>query len=199
MPLTDEQGEEIVLMARDVLERFTKKNDIEIPQKWDKNFLNDKRGVFVTLKKDDLLRGCIGFPYPIKSLGTAVIESTIHAAAHDPRFSRVNEDELPRIMVEVSVLSPPEQVRVSNPVHIPSMINIGVDGVIISANGTSGLLLPQVATESKLSPDEFLSEACIKAGLIPDSWLTNNVTVQKFQAEIFSEISPKGTVRRKTL
>lgn len=59
--------------------------------------------------------------------------------------------------------------------------------MIISAGNYSGLLLPQVATEFGLGPEDFLSETCVKAGLMPDAWLSGRVVVQKFQTEIFSE------------
>ncbi len=200
MSLTDQQGREVVGLARRTLEQFTVGEEPEIPRAWAEEHLNQKRGVFVTLKnRDNSLRGCIGFPYPVKALGAAVVEATVSAAARDPRFRRVSEDELPGILVEASILTVPRRLSVKSPTELSRWVRVGVDGLIVSADGLSGLLLPQVATEFKLSPEEFLSQASMKAGLLPDSWLSKNTTVQVFQAEIFSEESPRGSVVRETL
>src|SRR5215470_19233180 len=101
MSLSDQQGREVVALARQTLERFVLGEALESPGAWEQGPLNEKRGVFVTLKKrgDNSLRGCIGFPYPVKELGDAVVEATMAAAAHDPRFPRVSASELPEIMI----------------------------------------------------------------------------------------------------
>jgi uncharacterized protein (TIGR00296 family) len=200
MSLTDQQGREVVGLARRTLEQFTSGVEPQIPGAWPEEHLNQKRGVFVTLKnRDSSLRGCIGFPYPVKPLGAAVVEATVNAEAHDPRFPRVSEGELPGILVEASVLTVPRKLKVTRPTDLPQQVRVGVDGVIVSADGLSGLLLPQVASELRLSPLDFLSETCMKAGLLPDSWLRADTTVQVFQAEIFSEESPRGSVVRERL
>jgi uncharacterized protein (TIGR00296 family) len=76
------------------------------------------------------------------------------------------------------------------------MVRIGTDGLMISRSGFSGLLLPQVATEYHMDPAEFLSQACLKAGLPPDSWLDSDTSVQTFQADVFGETKPHGKVER---
>ena len=155
------------------------------------------RGAFVTLKnRDGSLRGCIGFPYPVKELGEAVVEAAMSAAAYDPRFPRVEPAELDGLLVEVSALTKPEKVECSSPKELPKHVRVGVDGLIVSNSMTSGLLLPQVATEYGLSAEEFLSSTCLKAGLRADSWLTDKIIVQRFQAEVYSETSPRGKVKR---
>ncbi|MBI3023994.1 MAG: TIGR00296 family protein [Thaumarchaeota archaeon] len=188
MTLTREQGSELVQMARNALEGFVMNDKITIPDRWDNDYLNEKRGVFVTLnRKDGSLRGCVGFPLPTKPLGAATIEATVAAAAKDPRFPRVEGNEVPNLSVEVSVLTEPEVISVPKPTEYPGSVRVGEDGLIISAGSYSGLLLPQVATEFGLGPEDFLSETCVKAGLMPDAWLSGRVVVQKFQTEIFSE------------
>jgi uncharacterized protein (TIGR00296 family) len=201
MSLSDQQGREIVALARKTLERFVERGEIpKAPETWPGDYLNQKRGIFVTLKGgDNSLRGCIGFPYPVKVLGNAVLEATIAAAASDPRFPEVSELELPCISIEASVLTFPQELDTTNPLELPKKVRIGVDGLMVSADGLSGLLLPQVATELSLSPAEFLSEVCMKAGLLPDTWLRKNTSVQTFQAEVFSEVSPGGNVVRERL
>ena len=76
------------------------------------------------------------------------------------------------------------------------MVRIGTDGLMITSPGPGGLLLPQVATEYHMGPEEFLSQTCVKAGLMPDAWLTDRLTLHRFQAEIFAEVSPRGEVKR---
>ena len=195
MTVTREQGLELVLMARNALEEFARNDRVTIPDRWDNDYLNEKRGVFVTLKKTDgSLRGCVGFPFPTKPLGAATIEATVAASAKDPRFPRVEGIEVPNLSVEVSVLTQPQVISVSKPTEYPGSVRVGEDGLIISSGNYNGLLLPQVATEFGLGPEDFLSETCVKAGLMPDAWLSGRVVVQKFQTEIFSEEAPSEEV-----
>jgi len=155
-------------------------------------FLKSHRGAFVTLTNPDgSLRGCIGVPYPVKPLGEAVVQAAVGAASHDPRFPRVTAAELDSLKVEVSALTAPETL-LCNAADLPDHVRIGTDGLIVTGLGRSGLLLPQVATELELAPDDFLSLTCEKAGLLPDTWLTPDVEVKRFQAEVFSEATPRG-------
>jgi uncharacterized protein len=195
--LTKEQGEELVRLARRTVDAFVRGEDIATPEARTEPFLQEERGTFVTLKRlNGELRGCIGFPYPVKRLGEAIVEAAMSAAAYDPRFPRVEPRELDRLLVEVSALTPPEKVEYNSHKDIPKHVRIGVDGLIISAPGRSGLLLPQVATEYNLSPEEFLTQTCLKAGLPADAWITDKIIVQRFQAEVFTETSPRGKVKR---
>ena len=163
-------------------------------------FLSEKRGVFVTLNRaesgGERLRGCIGFPYPVKQLGEAVVEAAIAAGTEDPRFPPVEQAELGEIVVEVSVLTPPRPLETPTRIDAPKHVKIGRDGLIVSRSYASGLLLPQVATEFGLGPQDFLSETCLKAGLTPDAWLDESTSIQVFQAEIFAEARPRGDVKR---
>jgi uncharacterized protein len=199
MALTQEEGAELVHMARRSVvalvrgQRTMGEDDLDNAPP----YLQEERGVFVTLKTlDGGLRGCIGYPYPVMPLGEAVVEAAVSAASRDPRFPEVTADELDAILVEVSALTRPEPIEYSSPKELPKLIRIGKDGLIVSSRGASGLLLPQVATEHGMSPEDFLSNTCLKAGLMPDAWLTGDTKVQRFQAEIFSETSPSGDVTR---
>jgi uncharacterized protein (TIGR00296 family) len=160
-------------------------------------------GVFVTLNKLEgsghTLRGCIGYPYPLKDLLTAVMESAVNAAFEDPRFPPVSRNEADSILVEVSVLTPPETIKADHPKDIPGEVMVGRDGLIISSGYRKGLLLPQVAVEWGWDSEEFLAQCCFKAGLPPDSWLLEGTEVQRFQAIIYSEDSPRGRVSRHEL
>jgi hypothetical protein len=197
LPLTNQQGEELVRIARTTVDSFVRGDDIAQAEVGDGPYLREVRGAFVTLKNPDgSLRGCIGFPYPIKELGEAVVEAAMSAAAYDPRFPKVEPRELDGLLVEVSALTRPEKMEQSSPKELARHVRIGVDGLIVSNAAASGLLLPQVATEYKMSPEDFLSNTCLKAGLPADAWLTDKIIVQRFQAEVFSETSPRGKVKR---
>jgi hypothetical protein len=122
-------------------------------------------GAFVTLKERGELRGCIGTTEGRGPLCAAVRDMAIAAAVRDPRFRPVTREELPRVTIEISVLSPLR--RVSG----PAGVDIKKHGVVVEYNGRSGVFLPQVARETGWSRDVLLSELCEqKAGLPRDAW-----------------------------
>jgi uncharacterized protein len=201
LTLPNDVGTSAVRLARESIEaRVAGKKANPAPKE---KIFNEPRGVFVTINRaenaPDRLRGCIGFPYPVKPLGTAISEAAVAAATEDPRFPPVTQPELGSIVVEVSILTPPTPLTTRSPKELPSKVRIGTDGLIVSRYGMSGLLLPQVATEFGMDQVEFLSQACQKAGLPPDSWLDRGTEVQTFQAEVFSETEPRGKVERELL
>lgn len=138
------------------------------------------RGVFVTLTKNGELRGCIGFPMPVNPIARAVYEAAKLAASADSRFTSLEQNEIDKIKIEISILTNPVETK-------PEKVKIGRDGLIASYMGYSGLLLPQVATEYKMSRLEFLEAVCNKAGLPKDSWQKPGFKLMSFQAQIFSE------------
>ncbi|WP_290596059.1 MULTISPECIES: TIGR00296 family protein [unclassified Archaeoglobus] len=188
--LTQEEGERAVRLAREAIETYL--DERKILQKRFNGVFAEKRGVFTTLTKQGNLRGCIGFPYPIKRLDEAIIESAISAAVDDPRFDPVRLSEMDEITVEVTVLTPPEKIEVK-PRDLPQHVEIGRHGLIVRMGPFSGLLLPQVAVEYKMDSEEFLSETCMKAGLPPDCWLTG-AEVYRFEGQIFKEVEPRGKI-----
>jgi uncharacterized protein len=202
LPLGIETGREIVGLARKTLVSFVSEGEVQRGV-WKEGPLSIKRGAFVTLnilvKGEHQLRGCIGFPLPVKPLGEAVREATVLAASEDPRFPPVESSELGMIMVEVSALTVPETIRAARREELCSEVRVGTDGLVVSRGPYSGLLLPQVATEYGLDSQSFLVQACMKAGLPPDAWLHDGVEVQRFQAEVFAEEKPNGPVRRVSL
>jgi len=157
-------------------------------------------GVFVTLNKVEgsshSLRGCIGLPYPVKPLADAVAEVAVSAALRDPRFSPVSKAEMDSIVIEVSVLTPPELLSVERPDQYPSLIEIGRDGLIVARGQNRGLLLPQVPVEWGWDAEEFLTQCCLKARLQPDAWLLPGTEISRFRAIIFSEDEPREEVKR---
>jgi uncharacterized protein (TIGR00296 family) len=199
--LTLDEGTYLVRLARRTIEASFTKAKVDLSDAPPKT--REVCGVFVTLNslrgEEKQLRGCIGYPYPIKPLVEAVNDVADAAAFEDPRFPRLTQKELREIVVEVSVLTPPERVKAEKPEQYPSMIRIGVDGLIVKRGGRSGLLLPQVATEWEWDSEEFLSQCCVKAGLPPDSWLFPSTEVSRFQAIIFAESTPGGEVEREEI
>ena len=191
--LTVSQGTMLVSIARAALDQAASAREPSFTGP-EEGFLKARRGAFVTLSRlDGELRGCIGFPYPVKPLGEAVFEAAVGAATRDPRFPRVEARELCSLTVEVSALTEPEDIEVE-PLGRPGHVRVGTDGLIVTGFGRSGLLLPQVGAEMRLAPEEFLSLTCEKAGLPPDSWLSRGTKVQRFQAEVFREATPGGRV-----
>lgn len=193
--LTEAEGRNAVKLARKTIEVFISGNRLPKPQ--DLGFelsqvFGEKRGVFVTLTKNGLLRGCIGHPYPDSTLEDAIMDSAISAATRDPRFPPVGEDELDNILVEVTVLTPPERIN-APPKELPNLIEIGRHGLIVKQGYCQGLLLPQVAPENNMDPIDFLGHTCLKAGLSPDAWL-RGAEVHCFEGQIFKEKEPRGEV-----
>jgi AmmeMemoRadiSam system protein A len=139
------------------------------------------RALFVTLRRRGNLRGCIGTLSPEGDLSRMVPRFALRAAFEDPRFPPLSSEELPECEIEISVLTPPA------PVEDPDEIEVGRDGLIIDAEGESGLLLPQVATEWGFDRERFLAEVCRKAGLSPAAWRAPGARLWTFQAEVFAE------------
>jgi uncharacterized protein len=143
--------------------------------------LKQKRGAFVTLKKDGRLRGCIGYIEAKKPLYITIEEMAVASAFHDPRFPPLKRNELKYLTLEISVLSPLKVI------HDIQEIDVGIHGIYIVKGCCSGLLLPQVATEYKWDRLTFLEETCCKAGLPPNAWKEKETRIYIFSADVFYE------------
>jgi len=201
--LTLEEGKFLVSLARKTVETYLKTGRrLKIPENVPPKLM-EKCGVFVTINKlkngKRELRGCIGYPYPTHPLIEAVMDSAISSATRDPRFPPLNENELEKVIFEVSVLTPPEIIKVKKPTEYPSKIKVGRDGLIVESGFYKGLLLPQVPIEWKWDEEEFLCQCCLKAGLPPDCWLLEETKIYRFEAIIFEETKPNGEIVRKEL
>lgn len=165
--------------------------------------LRKKSGVFVTIKKKTRsgakLRGCIGHIYPEAPLIEATIDSAILAATNDPRFPPMTPKELVEALIEVTILTSPEEIKVNKPSEFLEKIEIGRHGLIVESEFRKGILLPQVPVEWNWDVEEFLIQLCGKAGLIPDCWCLEDTKLYRFESEIFKELSPEGKVVRETL
>lgn len=139
-----------------------------------------KSGAFVTLKEAGELRGCIGRMRENRSLSETIAEMAWAAASEDPRFSPLEKDELPLIEIEITILSPLEPIS-------PAEVEVGRHGLLISAQGRSGVLLPQVPQEFGWDRLTFLKQLCRKAGLAPDAWESPSASLYGFEGFVFSE------------
>ncbi len=194
-----EDGILLVKLAREAITKYLEKRIVIKPPSTNARLLR-RAGVFVTLNTTGPheLRGCIGFPYPEGLLVDATIKAAIYAATEDPRFQPVSIQEFEHsIAVELTVLTPPQTLSTLDRKELPELVNVGRQGLIVERRGASGLLLPQVAVEWKWDAVEFLANCCLKAGLPPDAWLLDGVTVKVFEGQIFEEIEPGGEVTRK--
>ncbi|MCX8175695.1 MAG: TIGR00296 family protein [Candidatus Bathyarchaeota archaeon] len=197
--IAPEEGVFLVKLARNAITQYLQNSVIIKPPKNTPEKLKRKSGVFVTLNlvgKDGKknLRGCIGYPEPVLPLANATIDSAINAAVEDPRFPPLTIDELDKVVIEVSVLTPLQLIRVSKPEEYPKNVNVGVDGLVVEYRWNKGLLLPQVPVEYGWNSEEFLSHCCIKAGLPPDYWLLPETKIFKFTCIIAEELEPNGRI-----
>lgn len=193
--LTETEGRNAVKLARNTIESFLSERRLPKPEELGFELspvFGEKRGVFVTLTENGLLRGCIGYPYPDSTLEDAIMDSAAAAAVRDPRFPPVEESELKDIVVEVTILTPPERINVP-PKELPNNIEIGRHGLIVKHGYCQGILLPQVALENDMDCIDFLGHTCLKAGLPPDAWL-RGAEVHCFEGQIFKEKEPQGEV-----
>ncbi len=140
----------------------------------------ERHGVFVTLHLREHLQGCIGVIEAREPLGEAIVRCAASAALEDPRFAPLRKDQLDEFRLEISLLSPLSPI-------VPESIEIGLHGLLIVLHAQRGLLLPQVATEHRLTREQFLEETCRKAGLRPEAWRDPEARIFGFTCEVFSE------------
>jgi uncharacterized protein (TIGR00296 family) len=195
---TSEEGELAVRIARDTVDSFVVNKPFkafQVPAKF-----NEKSGVFVTLNTwpEQELRGCIGYPQPVLPLVKALIKAAEESTG-DPRFPALRKDELDHVVVEVTILTPPELIQVKKTRDYVKEVSIGTHGLIAAQGMLRGLLLPQVPVEWNWDTEEFLAQTCMKAGLTPDAWLDEDTKIYRFRGEIFAEEKPRGSVKRHLL
>jgi AmmeMemoRadiSam system protein A len=166
-------------LARNAIREFLEtKNELEPP---DNPVFNELRGVFVTLKIEDELRGCIGYAEPQVPMGRTIVRCAIHSATEDPRFLPLKLSELDAVRIEISVLTPLQKIT------DPTEIEVGKHGIVIASGLRRGLLLPQVAIEYDWDRETFLKYGCQKAGLHNDAWKLPLTNIYIFSAEVFGE------------
>jgi AmmeMemoRadiSam system protein A len=178
-PLTPEEERAALRLARRALERFFETGE-NLRSPIVSGPLKEERGAFVTLHVDGELRGCIGYPLPVKPLDETIIEMAVAAASQDTRFEPLADKDLKKLKIEISVLSLPE------PVGDPGQVQVGCHGIIVSKGFHRGLLLPQVPVEHAWDRETYLCHGCLKAGLPRDAW-KKGAKIEVFSAQVFSE------------
>jgi AmmeMemoRadiSam system protein A len=150
------------------------------PETPDEPALLEAAGAFVTLHSGGALRGCIGNFQTSTPLYRTVAEMSRSAAFQDPRFPPLQPEELERVDIEISALTPLRRIK------DPAEVEVGRHGLYIVKGFHRGVLLPQVATQYGWDRIRFLEETCRKAGLLPGAW-RGGATIYVFEAEIFGE------------
>lgn len=181
MSMSVEDRAKLVALARAGLEAEVLGKPFPPAQGKPTGVLGERLGCFVTLTNQGRLRGCIGTFRPARPLGETIPQMG-RSAAKDPRFvgNPITPQELPRMTVEVSILSPLERT------DEPENLRIGTHGIYIVRGTRSGCFLPHVATETGWNVEEFLSNCCThKAGLPADAWRQSDTEVYLFTSEIF--------------
>lgn len=138
-------------------------------------------GAFVTLRRKGVLRGCVGLMASDRPLPETLCEMAEAAAFGDPRFPPLARSEAADIDIEITLLGPMQKIRGADE------IRVGRHGLYISAQGRSGVLLPQVAGEYGWDKFEFLDHVCLKAGLAPGAWQDPKTKLYIFEGIVFGE------------
>ncbi len=188
LSIPDTIGKELLKIARDSIISAVKHDKIRTVDTSDP-FLKSYHGVFVTLKKEGYLRGCIGYIEPPWPLNRCIVEAAVATALQDPRFPPVRYDEMESIMIDVNVLAKPVRIDPRTKSGFDSIV-IGRDGLIAELGFRRGILLPHVAIEEKFTVEEFLDATCMKAGLSAKSWKRDDCRIEKFSSQVFSEDTP---------
>lgn len=177
--LSEEHKKRLLQIARQSIASYLKSGKLpafDVP-----DILGDPGAAFVTLEKQAKLRGCIGYTQAVQPLYRTVAECAIKAATQDHRFPPVTAEELPDLHIEISVLTPLEEVGSLDE------IEVGRDGLMIVMGNRRGLLLPQVAVDNGWDRTTFLEKTCWKAGLPEDSYKSPEAVIYKYRALIFGE------------
>ncbi len=182
--LSCEQGTLLLSLARATLkQRLVGGN---VPQAPDDPALLSLTATFVTLKIDGHLRGCIGNLQPVGPLWEGIRDNAINAAFHDHRFSALRPEELEKVDLDISILSPPQPLAYSNPEELLRQLRPGIDGVIVRDGRRSATFLPQVWQQLP-DPQQFLGHLCQKAGLSERAWRDTTLEIHVYQVQCFVE------------
>ncbi len=181
--LSDEDKKQLLALARKTIVYALKNR--KVPEIGElgitvSDAMKKPRAAFVTLKKNEQLRGCIGDIFPQRPLYQSIIINAINAGFRDRRFSSLSDTEVNDITIEISALTAPE------PVDSSDEIRIGIDGVVLNKDGHSAVYLPQVAPEQGWDLEQTLTHLSLKAGLPADAW-KEDASFLVFQADVFGE------------
>ncbi|HEX8984966.1 MAG TPA: AmmeMemoRadiSam system protein A, partial [Bryobacteraceae bacterium] len=182
--VSPEDQSSLLASARRSLEDFMaghKEREPVAPAARDRD-LEQRAPLFVTLRKNGELRGCIGTFAPRLPLWEAVKEQTLAAAAQDPRFPAVSAADGP-LGLEISLLTPLKRLSGWRDYRLHH-------GAVIELDGKSGTLLPQVADEMHWTREQMLENLALKAGLPAGAYRDPRAALYVYSAQIFSERAP---------
>lgn len=169
---------DVVRLAREAIAYYLREGKyLPIPPDLHPRLYRERRGVFVSLKKGKMLRGCIGTYIPQwENIAEEIVHNAVHAATQDPRFPPVTLEELGKLTISVDILSPPERVA------SPAELDLKKYGVIVESGWKKGLLLPDI--DGVDTVEEQIRIASMKAGIVPQE----PITVYRFTVERYREV-----------
>jgi AmmeMemoRadiSam system protein A len=178
MGLTLEDQQRLLRLARRCLEARVRR---QTPPPVERGGgLDAPMGAFVSVHHRGNLRGCLGRLETDRPIAENVAHLAAVVSDSDPRFAPIAPHELDGVELEISALTPEQEIQDI------SAIEVGRHGLIIEQGHRRGLLLPQVATEYGWNRDTFLDHTCLKAGLPANAWRTG-ARIFIFEAQVFSE------------
>jgi AmmeMemoRadiSam system protein A len=183
---TDELGQQLLRLARHAIDSSFRSVAGPEPQAASTEpALAAPGACFVTLTQDGELRGCIGSLEAWRPLAEDVRENARAAAFRDPRFNPLDESELPRTRVEVSLLTPATPMSFANEADALRQLQPEVDGVILEYGRHRATFLPQV-WEQLPDPQRFIGQLKLKAGLPGDFW-SDDIRLSRYRVEKWQE------------
>ena len=183
---SQKEKETLLKIARNTVQTYvaTRKRPVIDTAGYTEN-LKLHSGAFVTLKVNGELRGCIGRFTADVPLYQVVQDMAVASSTEDTRFMPVTPGEVPKLVIEISVLSPMKRI------HSADEIVMGKHGIYIKQGWSSGTFLPQVATETGWTKEEFLGHCSRdKAGIGWDGW--KSAELYTYEALVFSEKDVSG-------
>ena len=180
--MTIERGTVLLPIARAAIARA-----LHVPLTADESapWLAEHGACFVTLMQSGELRGCIGSLEAHRSLLEDVKNNAVSAALHDPRFTPLSAKELDITVIEISLLSPSQEMQVRDEADALAQMRPGVDGIIFEYGRYRSTFLPQV-WEDLAQPRQFLGMLRRKAGL-PENFWADGVKLSRYTVQKWSE------------
>ena len=186
--MNKEDKKYLLKLARRAIQKyFQDKGVLQIDKDDLTQALKEKKGTFVTLWKNDKLRGCIGDLESKKPIYQNTIDNCLASALLDPRFAVLKNDELSDIKIEISVLS--KLKKLPDFTSLDSFLkylNKYKPGLLIKKGSHQATFLPQV-WEDLTSTELFISYLCEKAGLDKNEWKKMDLEIYQYSAEVFKE------------
>ena len=180
---SDYCGDELIYLAKEAIRLEAEENKLATCNYTEFNdLLKIRVPTFVTLKKNGLLRGCMGSLTSQDRLADNVIHNALHAGFADPRFPRLDPEELSALSLSISILSPLERIHFTNESDLKYQLRPGIDGLLLSCNHYQATFLPSV-WESLTTKDAFLEQLKLKMGL-PAYYWSANMKAQRYTTEV---------------